>query len=189
MSAMAGDGGADLGAQALIRAEQRHIPVSRSRGDHLDHARVVEVAKAADDIAVERLEVIQRGGEETAPETGSLGKVPIARLDEVSLIFPGSDDLPSQVFRELGNEIWMGKLFQQDGGEADIEVRRNAIALQTAEDTEQGQVGFGGCFVQPLNAVGPSAVIDDVRQMRMQSESEKTCGGILCFCQTQPQSF
>ena len=47
------DGGADLGADALVGAEERHVAVGGSAGDDVDEADVVEVAEAADDVAVE----------------------------------------------------------------------------------------------------------------------------------------
>ena len=47
------DGGADLGADALVGAEQGHVAVGGAAGDDLDEADLVEVAEAADDVAVE----------------------------------------------------------------------------------------------------------------------------------------
>ena len=44
---MGGDGGADLGADAFVGAEQRHVAVGGGAGDDLDHAAVGEVAEAA----------------------------------------------------------------------------------------------------------------------------------------------
>ena len=52
------DGGANLSANALVSAEQRHVPVGGSAGDDVDEAGVVEVAEGADDVAVEVLVVV-----------------------------------------------------------------------------------------------------------------------------------
>ena len=47
------DGGANLGADALVGAEQRHVAVGGAAGDDVDEAGVVEVAEAGNDVAVE----------------------------------------------------------------------------------------------------------------------------------------
>ena len=50
------DGGADLGADAFVGAEQRHVAVRGAAGDDVDEALVVEGAEAADDVGVQRFE-------------------------------------------------------------------------------------------------------------------------------------
>ena len=52
----------------------------------------------------------------------------------------------------------------------------DAVALEGAEDTEEGKVGFGSGFKEPLHAMGPGAVVDDVGQMRVKREGEKALG-------------
>ena len=49
------------------------------------------------------------------------------------------------------------------------------------EDAEEREVGFGGGLVEPLHAVRPGAVVDDVGQMGVQGEGEKTSGNVLCL--------
>ena len=70
----------------------------------------------------------------------------------------------------------MGELLEEDGGEIEAAVEGDAIALQVAEDAEEGKVGFGGGFVEPLDAVGPGAVIHDPGQMGMEREGEEARG-------------
>ena len=68
-----GDGGADLRADALVGAEQRHVAVGGAAGDDVDQADVVEVAEAVDDVPVEVVEVFERLREEAVPEARGLG--------------------------------------------------------------------------------------------------------------------
>ena len=75
----------------------------------------------------------------------------------------------------------MGELFEQDGGEVEVAVEADAVALEVGEDAEQREIGFGGGFEEPLHAVGPGAVVDDVRQMSVQGEGEKSCGLFRCL--------
>ena len=173
MADMGRDGGANLGADALVGAEQRQVAVGGGAGDDLDQSGVVEAAEAADDVAVEGVEVIERGGEEAAPEAGSFGEVSVAGLDEEGLVLARGDDFAGKVFGEFGEEVGVGELFEQDGREVDVEVCGDAVALEVGEDAKQREVGLCGGFVQPLDAVRPGAVVDDVRQMRVQGEGEK----------------
>ena len=55
-----------------------------------------------------------------------------------------------------------------------LQLQGDAVALEISEHAEQREIGFGGGFVQPLHAVGPGAVVDDVGQMRVQGEGEKS---------------
>jgi len=59
------DGGADLGSDAFVCAEQRHVTVSGAAGNDVDEASVVEVAKGGDEIAVEVVEIFECFREET----------------------------------------------------------------------------------------------------------------------------
>ena len=137
--------------------------MGRAAGEDLNPSGVVEVAKTLDDIAVERIEIIQRGSEEAAPEARRLGQVDIAGLDEESLVLARGCDLSAQVPGELGDKGRVRQLLQQDRGEANVEVGGNAVALQAAEHAQQRQVSLCGGLVQPLHAVRPGAVIHHVR--------------------------
>src|SRR5271163_3038836 len=53
------DRGVDLGANALVGAEERHVAVGGSAGDDVDEAGVVEVTEGRDEIAVEAVEVVE----------------------------------------------------------------------------------------------------------------------------------
>ncbi len=171
-----GDGGADLGANALVGAEERHVAVGGAAGDDLDQAGIVEVAKAFDDVAVEGLEVGEGVGEIFLPEAGELGVVEFADGEEVGFIFAGGEDLALEIAGEVGLEDGVGKLLEEDGGEIEAAVEGDAVALKIAEDAEERKVGFGGGFVEPLNAMRPGAVIDDPGQVGMEGEGEEAGG-------------
>ncbi len=170
-----GDGGADLGANALVRAQQRHIPVSSTAGDDLDQAGVVEVAKAFDDVAAEGVEVVEGVGEVLVPEAGELGVVELADGEEVGLVFAGGEDLALEVAGEVGFEDGVSELLE-DGREIEAAVEGDAVALEIAEDLEQREVGFGGGFMEPFDAMRPGAVVDDPREMGVEREGEKARG-------------
>jgi len=170
------DGGTDLGADAFVGAEQRHVAVGGSAGDDLEQAFVVEVAEAADDVAREVVELIEGFAEEALPEAGGFGVLMFAHAVEVGFVFAGGGDFALDVARELGDEDGVGELLEQNGREIEIAVEGDAVTLKTAEDAQEREVGFGSGFKEPLHAVGPGAVIDDVGKVRVQREREKARG-------------
>ena len=172
------DGGADLGADTFVGAEKGHVAVGGAAGDDVDQADVVEVAEAGDDVVVEVIEVFEGLREEAMPEAGGLGEVGFAGLDEEGLVFAGGDDLAVEVVGEFGDEDGMRELLEKDGGEIEVAVETDLVALEIFEDAEEREVGFGGGFVEPLHAMRPGAVIDDVGQMRVQGEGEKSCWAV-----------
>ena len=177
---MGGDGGADLRADALVGAEERHVAVGGCAGDDLYEALVVEVAEAFDDVAIEGLEVREGLGEIGVPIAGELGVVGFAHGGEVGLVFAGGDDFSLDVFGELGFEDGVSELLEEDGGEVQVAAESDAVALEIAEDAEEREIGFGGGFMQPLDAMRPGSVVDDVGKMGVQGEGEKACGLLLC---------
>ena len=130
-----GDGGANLGADALVCAQQRHVAVRGAAGDDLNQTLVVEVAESLNNIAAERVEVAQGVREELVPEAGGLGEVGLARGGEVGIVLAGGDDLALHVAWELSLEDRMGKLLQQDGRDVQVAVQANAVGFQAAKDT------------------------------------------------------
>ena len=70
----------------------------------------------------------------------------------------------------------MGELFEEDGGEIEVAVEGDAVALEVREDTQEGEVGLGGGLVEPLHPMRPSAVVDDVGEVGVQGEGKEPCG-------------
>jgi len=177
------DGGADLSADALVGAQQRQVSVGRRAGDDLNQAGVVEVAETADDVAVEGIEIVESGGKEPAPEARRLGEMGVAGLDEVGLILACGEDLARKVLGKFGYEERMSQLLQQNGGEVDVEIGGNTVTFQIAQHAQDREVGLRGGFVQPLHPVRPGAVVDHIRQVRVQRESQIARGSVLCLRQ------
>ncbi|MGH9596050.1 MAG: hypothetical protein ACRD3K_04540 [Edaphobacter sp.] len=155
-----------------------------SAGDDFDETDVVEVTEAGDDVAIEAMEVFECLGEEALPEACGLGEMGFAGLYEVGFVFAGGDDLAVQVVGELGDEDRVSELLEEDGGEIEVAVETDAVALEIFEDAEKREIGFGGGFVEPLHSMRPGAVVDDVGQMRVQGEGEKSCRAV-CRCLRQ----
>jgi len=149
--------------------------VGSAASNDFDQAGVVEVTEAFDDVAIEGLEVGEGVREIFLPEAGELGVMKFANGQEVGFVLAGGQDLAIEIAWEVCLEDWMGELFEEDGGEIEAAVEGDAVALEIAEDAEERKVGFGGGLVEPLDAMGPGAVIDDPGKMGMEGEREEAC--------------
>jgi hypothetical protein len=110
-------------------------------------------------------------------------------LTEERLVFASGDNFAVEVVGKLGEEDGVGELFKQDGREIEIAVEADMVALEVFEDAQERKVGLSRSLVKPLDAVRPRAVVDDVRQVRVQGEGEKSCRYWLGPCQNaDPQS-
>ena len=94
-------------------------------------------------------------------------------MEEEGFVFAGGYDFAGEVAGELGEEDGVRELLEEDGREIEVAVETDVVALEIFEHAEEGEVGFGGGFVEPLEAMGPRAVIDDIGEMRVQGEGEK----------------
>ncbi len=142
-------------------------------GDDLDHAAVGEAAEASDDVAVVGFELLESVGEEALPEAGGLGEAVLAHGEEDGFVLASGDDFALEIAGEFGTEDGVRELLEEDGREIEIEVERNVVVVEAVEHTQQREVGFGGSFEEPLDAMRPAAVVDDVGQMGVQGEGKK----------------
>lgn len=185
MADVGGNCDPDLGAYALIGAQQGQVAVGGGAGDEMDEAGLVEVPERGDDVPVERLEVTEGFGEEAIPKASELCVVQFARLREEGLVFLRSDDLALQVAGKFREEDRVRELFEENRGEIEIAVETDPVALQIAQDAEEWEVGLGGRFVKPFHAMWPGAMVYDVGQMRMQGERKESCGLRGCLRQNE----
>lgn len=170
---MRGDGDADLRAEAFIGTEQRHVAVCGGAGDDLENAAVGEGAEAGSDVAVQCFELLEGIGEEALPEARGLGVDVLADGEEEGLVFAGGGDFAVEIAGEFGTEDRVRELLEKDGREIEIAVEWDVVFIEAIECAQQREVGFGGCFEEPLDAMWPAAVVDDVGQMRVERNGEE----------------
>jgi hypothetical protein len=149
--------------------------VCRRAGDDVDQARVVEVAEAFDDVLAESVEVVEGLGEEAVPEAGGLGVVGLAGLGKEGLVFAGGHHLAAEILGELREEDRVGELLEQDGRKVEIAVQADAVTFQIPKGAQKREIGLCSGLVEPLHAMRPGAVIDDVGQMRVQRDGQEPC--------------
>ena len=96
----------------------------------------------------------------------------IAQLLKGGDVVPGRLDFVLQVVVELPLENVGGQHLRQDGGDPQGHPGGQAVGGQTVEGLEQGDIGLRRGFVEPIHAVGPAAVADDVREVGMEHKGE-----------------
>ena len=79
------------------------------------------------------------------------------------------------VVGELGDEDGVGELFEEDGREIEVAIEADVVTLEIAEYAQEREVSLCRGLVQPLHAMGPGAVIDDIGQVGVQGEGQESC--------------
>jgi hypothetical protein len=77
-----------------------------------------------------------------------------------------------EVQLQVLQHVSVGQLLAEDGREADGEAVRTALFGQVVKSDQEGEVGIGGSFMEPLFAVRPAASAATVRQVAVEDESK-----------------
>ena len=152
-----------LGADGSVGSQQRKVTVGGAAGDDLDGPGIVEVAKAGDYVPSQRFEVAGRVFEKARPELSHLRKMRFPAAAEIVRVLLRGINFLLGVFQKLFFEGRMRELFQQNGRKIDVGFERQALALQLGKDPQQGQIGFRGGFVQPVEPMRPRSVVHHIR--------------------------
>ncbi len=162
-----------LGLYRGVPPQQGQIPVGGSGGDDFQDSRVHQSPAGPQQVLAE---VLAEGPAQLPvvglPPLGQGGEVVVPQPLEGIQIIPGRLDLVIQVFLKLFLEGGRSQHLRQDGGDPQGDPGSQALLLQAVEDLEQRDVGLGRRFVEPVHAVGPTAVADDVGQMGMEHKGE-----------------
>src|SRR5207249_284923 len=96
------------------------------------------------------------------PEIRQSQLVHLAFVAELLLIGDSGPYLLFQIIVEFGLEIRIGELFGENGGESEGDVRRDAFGDEPIKHVQQRNVGLGGALRQPVHAVRPASMREDV---------------------------
>jgi len=169
-----------LGIQGGVALHQRKVGVGGGAGDDLDPPLVLKKTEGADQVPLETLaEGTQDAGVPVLVETG--------QVEEMGGLFPGfggkARDILSGPFQFLEKkglhmiqDLGVGQLLGQDGGDADGQMERNAPGAEVVKDVQEGKVGLGHGLVEHLLAVGPAAGLSDVGQVGVQNKNQVSRG-------------
>ncbi len=146
----------------------------RRRGQQLDQPRPRPLCVRAGNVTTHGLKLLTELAVNLLPSLGEIGHVGLALPLEVRLIGAALVDAVLEVPLEARLKILMGKLLQQHGRQADRRVGHRTEIIAFVDHRQERQVGFGGGLVEPILAVRPNPVAQDVRQMTVQHQAHRT---------------
>src|SRR5213078_5214584 len=140
--------------------------------DDLEATLLLEPAKGGDEICVDSPEQLPQTGEPRPPVVYEWHERPIAgRLQRRGRFVAGGQPLREERLQFAG-EGGARKLVRQHRRESDRQRGRRPFGGQLLEPLQEREVGVQRGLAQPVAAVGPAAVIEDVRQMTVEREDE-----------------
>ena len=155
--------------------EQRQVPMRRRRGEDLEVPAAREVGERADEIAAEPLDVRATEPAVRAEVEVGEGRALLVRLiHEAPHVGLRAADLVVGIFDEPRVDVAVGELLDEDGREADDDAVGDRGFAEIVEQGEEREVGPQHRLVDPFLAVGPAAGPARVRQMRVESENERS---------------
>ena len=167
--------------------EQRHVAVRRVTRDDLDVPLAVSppgtlrrtLGEGLGDVAVDPPELFEQLRVDVGPALGQVDHVAVGLIKplELGLVLLGALDAVLEEVLEAVLEVVVGELFEEDGGEPHGELGVAVEERALVEHREDGQVGLGRGLVEPVLAVWPGAVAQDVGQVAVQDEAEGAEGG------------
>ncbi len=162
----------ELQPDALVARQQRQIPVRRGARHHFDVARGLEPREGRDQIAPLLMEPGQQSPEPRLPEVHQRQERAVARLRKLAPSLVAGGQPLRDVGLELRSEERIGELVGQDRRDGDGERRPHAARGQLGHLLDQREVGVERRLAQPVAAVRPAAVAQDVREVAVQREDE-----------------
>ena len=165
-----------LGGDGLVVQQKGHVGVSGVAGEDLDMPFAEAGGEFAGDIAVDALKVGEAILMPFFPDARQVGEVELVGFFKFAAVADGALDALVEVGDESFLEALMGELFEENGSEADGEGGAGVEQGALADHVQDGEIGFGGCFVKPSFAMGIGAVVEDIGEMAMQDDAQRTQG-------------
>ncbi len=162
----------ELQADALVAGEEREEAVRGGGGDELEPSRALERAEGRDDVAPDLVEAPTEPPQALAPEVHQRQQVPLAGGGERGGRLVASEEALGEERLHLRDERRACQLVGEHRRDADGDRGGDSVGLEPAELFDQGDVGVERGLAEPVAAVGPAAVVQDVGQMTVQRENE-----------------
>src|SRR6266705_2788105 len=161
-----------LQPDAFVAAQERQVAVRRRRSDDLEASLLLEAAERRDQVPVDRPEQRLQAIEARPPEfhERQQGGVAARRQRRRSLVARGQALGEERV--HLARERGARQLVREHRRESDRHGRRRAFGGELREPLQQRERGVERGFTQPVAAVRPAAMIEDVREVTVEREYE-----------------
>src|SRR2546429_6565954 len=161
-----------LQPDALVAGEERQVPV-RGRGpDDLEATLLLETAEGGYQVLVDLPEQRLQTREPRPPEIHQRQQRLVARgRQRRRCLVAGGEALREERFH-LACEGGADQLIRQHRSEADRQRRRRSLGGQLLQPLQQREIRVQRRLAQPVAAVRPATVIQDVRKMTVEREDE-----------------
>ena len=163
----------ELAVDRAVVREKRKEPVRRGRRDHLERALLGEPSKRRKEPALPRREVGAHLLVEPDPEVRDGDGAVVAERRELDAVLAGRGRALLEVAVECGAEARVRELLAEDGRHPDRRLERDAAVDETLGGSQERDVRFRGRLEEPVCAVRPRAVPENVREVPVQDEDER----------------
>jgi len=153
----------ELQPDAFVPAEQRQVAVRGRRSDDLETTLFLQAAKRGDEIGVDSPEQRPEPGEPRPPVVYERHECAIAGCRERSRGLVAGGQALGEERLHFAGEGGAGQLVREHRREADRQRGRGPLGGQFLEPLQEGEIRIHRGLAQPVAAVGPAAVIEDVR--------------------------
>ena len=145
----------------------------RRRRDHLERALLGEPPERRKEPALARREVGAHVLVEPDPEIGDRDGAVVPERREMDAVLAGRGPALLEIGVETGPEARVRELLAEDGRHADGRLERDPAVDEPLGGPQERHVRLGGRLVEPVRAVRPRPVPEDVRQVSVQNEDER----------------
>jgi hypothetical protein len=162
----------ELKPNTFIPRKKRKVSMGGGGADDFDSACGFQGAKRADQILIDIVEKLAKANQPLPPEVdnGKQVSVTCACQGGWSLV-AGLDTLLEKCLH-FRDEYGTDQLVREYGSKPDRNWGGHCLRGQTAENLEQRQIGVERGLTDPVTAVRPPPVVEDIRQMAVQCKDE-----------------
>jgi hypothetical protein len=142
------------------------------RADQLQPSSRLERAEGGGEVSLDLLEQAPQAEQPGPPEAHQRKQESFAGdRERGGGLVTGGEALSEEGFH-LGAERRTGELAGEHGREADRDRRGHPLVAQAPQGLQQRQIAVEHCLTDPVAAVRPAPVVEDVRKMAVKREDE-----------------
>ena len=162
----------ELQPDAFVPTEERQVAVRRRGSDDLETTLLLQAAKGGDEICVDSPEQRLQATEPRPPEVHERHERRLAGGPERRRCFVAGGQALGEERLHFAGEGGTRQLVREHRREADRQGGRGPLGGQLLEPLQEREIRVQRRLAQPVAAVGPAAVIEDVRQVTVEREDE-----------------
>ena len=161
-----------LQSDAFVAGEERQVAVRGRRSDDLEAAPLLEAPEGGDQVRVDRPEQRLQAVEPRLPERDQRHDARLAGRGQLRRGLVAGGKALGEEGVHLAREGRARQLVRQHRRESDCHRRRGSLGGELLEPLQEREIRVQRGLAQPVAAVRPAPVIQDVGEMTMEGEDE-----------------